>query len=82
MYFQMFYPFFQGLPVMPFTFLAVLTAEQLDSLLESEDNEELLKLPTSGVIACVRYHVGEYHKVKTTYVYTTQLPYLFPILLG
>lgn len=64
MYFQMFYPFFHGMKIMPYTFLAVLTAQQLEDLLESEDNEELLKLPTSGVIACVRYHLGETHKVK------------------
>ena len=62
----MFSPFFQSLPVMPFTFLAVLTDTQLEDLLEANDNEEILKLPTSGVIACARYHIGEHHKVSLT----------------
>ena len=62
----MFSPFFQSLPVMPFTFLAVLTDTQLEDLLEANDNEGILKLPTSGVIACARYHIGEHHKVSLT----------------
>ena len=48
---------------MPYTFLALLTADQLEDLLESHDHNEILKLPTSGVIACARYHVAESHKV-------------------
>lgn len=59
----MLYPYFQVLQVMPFTFLAVLNAAQLEDVLECQDNLELLKLPTSGVIACVRYQIGDTHKV-------------------
>lgn len=60
-------PFFQSLPVLPYAFLAILTDGQLEDLLECTGHEETLKLPTSGVIACARYHIGEYHKV--IYVY-------------
>ena len=65
-------PFFQSLPILPYTFLAVLTDGQLEDLLESQGHEEILKLPTSGVIACARYHIGEHHKVSLKIINAAQ----------
>lgn len=55
-YLTMLSPFFKTMDIMRYTYLAILTKDQLLNMLESEKEDVTKLLPTSAVIGCVRYH--------------------------
>lgn len=59
-YLKILLPFCKSLDVLRYTFVAILTKEQLSNMLECETEDLTLKLPTNAVIGCVRYHFPAY----------------------
>jgi len=43
--------------MLPYTFMALLTADQLLNLLEKADDDAIRCLPLDGVLACALYHL-------------------------
>jgi len=50
--------------MLPYTFLALLTADQLLNLLEKADDDAIRCLPLDGVLACALYYL-KYTKYDT-----------------
>jgi len=46
--------------MLPYTFLALLTADQLLNLLEKADDDAIKCLPLDGVLACALYHLKHF----------------------
>jgi len=75
-------PFFPSMKMLPYTFLALLTADQLVNLLEKADDDAIRGLPLDGVLACTLYHLKS-SKVCQFYqnTHANFLPYKFLSIL-
>ena len=49
--------FFEFDSILPYTFLALLTGDQLAHMLQSSNSIVLNELPLDGVLACARFHI-------------------------